>query len=271
MEVREITIGKAPDLPEIVYKYRKWDDIFQKTIITEKTVFMAKLTDFEDKKDCKLLKRYDLMTNQDIFNKYVDLSKEGNPTWSRQQHRQHAKTMSKNSPMKNKNYIKNRQEQDFLEFDRRFGVLSLTANPSNLKMWNKYSDDGKGFCVGFNPKIMFSFLGGGGKVIYHEKLPDIFHNDDFHTEHVKQIFSKEEIWSFEEEYRTHKFYKIPPTISERCIVLPKEAYKEIVFGWDMPESTIKEIKDACSNQNLIIEFKKATKQNDELSLLAFEK
>ncbi|CAD0003237.1 DUF2971 domain-containing protein [Flavobacterium salmonis] len=230
MEVRKITIDEAPDFPEIVYKYRKWDDIFQKTIITEKTVFMAKPTDFEDKKDCKLLKRYDLMTNQDIFNKYVDLSKEANPTWSRQQHRQHAKTMSKNSPMKNRNYIKDRQEQDFLEFDRRFGVLSLTANPSNLKMWNKYSDDGKGFCVGFNPKIMFSFLGGGGKVIYHEKLPDIFYNDDFHTE--------------------------------------KEAYKEIVFGWDMPESTIKEIKDTCSNQNLAIEFKKATKQNDEIIIIS---
>ena len=187
MKVQEITIDEAPDFPENIYKYRTWNG-YQKTIITGKTVFMAKPNSFEDKKDCKLLKRYDLMTNQDIFNKYVNLSKELNPTLSRQQHRQHAKEKSKNSPMKNKNYIKELQEQTFLQFNERFGVLSLTANPSNLKMWNKYSDDGKGFCVGFHPKIMFPFLGGGGKVIYCNELPIIFHNDDFHTEHVKQVF-----------------------------------------------------------------------------------
>lgn len=261
MKVQEITINEAPDLPEIVYKYRKWED-YQKTIITDKTVFLAKPNSFEDKKDCKLQKRYDLMTNQDIFNEYIDSSKNENPTWNRHQHRQLAKKLSKDSPMKNINYIKKLQEDHFLRFNERFGVLSLTANPSNLKMWDKYSDDGKGFCVGFDPKIMFPVLGGGGEVIYYKELPVIFYNDDFHTERIKQVFSKEDIWSFEEEYRTHKFYEIPPTISERCEVLPKEAYKEIVFGWDMPESTIKEIKDACSNQNLTIEFKKATKQND---------
>ncbi|MNQ19872.1 hypothetical protein D3C85_329460 [compost metagenome] len=225
---------------------------------------MARPTSFEDKKDCKLLKRYDLMTNQEIFDKYIDLSKKSNPTWKRHQHRQHAKAMSKNSPMKNINYLKRIQEDHFLEFDNRFGVLSLTANPSNLKMWNKYSDDGKGFCVGFEPKIMFPFLGGGGKVIYCEELPIIFHSDDFHTEHVKQVFSKEDIWSFEEEYRTHKFYQTPPTDAERCIVLPIEAYKEVIFGWAMPEDVIKEIMEVCSRENLHVQFKKAEKQNDEI-------
>jgi hypothetical protein len=229
-----------------------------------KTVFLAKPTSFEDKKDCKLLKRYDLMTNQDIFNKYIDLSKEANPTWSRSQHRQHAKEMSKNSPMKNKNYVKEFQEQTFLQFNERFGVLSLTANSSNLKMWNKYSDGGKGFCVGFHPKKMFLFLGGGGKVIYCKELPDILYNDDFHIEHVKQVFSKEDIWSFEDEYRTHKFYETPATDAERCIVLPNEAYKEIIFGWATSEKIIREIKEACFNQNLKVEFKKAEKQNDEI-------
>ena len=263
MKVQEIKINEAPDFPEDIYKYRSWSG-YQKTIITEKTVFMAKPNSFEDKKDCKLQKRYDLMTDRDIFNKYIDLSKEINPTWSRQQHRQHAKKMSKKSSMKDKNYVKELQEQNFLEFNERFGVLSLTANPSNLKMWEKYSDDGKGFCVGFDPKIMFPFLGGGGKVIYCEELPIIFHNDDFHTEHVKQVFSKEDIWSFEEEYRTHRFYKAPAADAERCIVLPVEAYKEIIFGWDMPENIVKEIMEACLNENLHVQFKKAEKQNDKI-------
>lgn len=267
MKVQQITGNEIPDFPEMVYKYRTWVD-YQKTIVTEKTVFMAKPSSFEDKNDCKLLKRYDLMTSKDIFNKYVDLSKKDNPTWSRQQHRQLAKKLSKNSPMKNVNHVKQLQEQSFLEFNERFGVLSLTANPSNLKMWNKYSDDGKGFCVGFDPKIMFSSLGGGGKVIYYKELPKILHNDDFHTEHFKQVFSKEDIWSFEDEYRTHKFYQNPPTDTERCVPLPSQAFTEIIFGWETPEKTIKEIKEVCLNQNLQVKFKKAKKQNDEIIIVS---
>lgn len=263
MKVRKISITEAPDFPENIYKYRNWEG-YQKTVVTERTVFMAKPSSFEDKKDCKLFKSYELMTNQDIFNKYIDLSKVKNPTWKRHEHRQYAKEMSKNSAMKNKNYIKELQEQNFLKFDERFGVLSLTANPSNLKMWNKYSDDGKGFCVGFHSNVMFPFLGGGGKVIYCEELPIIFPNDDFDTERVKQIFSKEEKWSFEEEYRTHEFYKIPPKDSERCIILPKEAYKEVIFGWAMSEEVIKEIMEACLIEDLHVQFKKAEKQNDDI-------
>ncbi len=266
MKIEKIGADDTPEYPESVYKYRKWTDAYQKTIITEKTVFLAKPTSFEDKKDCKLLKRYDLMTNQNIFSKYMDLSKKDNPTWKREQHRQHAKEKSKNSPMRNIEHVKKVQEQDFLEFDKRFGVLSLTANPLNFKMWNKYSEDGKGFCVGFHPKIMFSFLGGGGKVFYCKELPDILYNDDFHTEHFKQVFSKEDIWSFEEEYRTHKFYENPPTDNERCIKLPSNAYKEVIFGWATPESTVNEIKEACKIENLQVEFKRTILVNKEITI-----
>lgn len=268
MKIEKIGVNDSPEYPKSVYKYRKWNDAYQKTIITEKTVFMAKPTSFEDKKDCKLLKRYDLMTNQNIFSKYLNFSKEENPTWKREQHRQHAKEMSKNSPMKNVEYVKRAQEQDFLEFDKRFGVLSLTANHLNLNMWNKYSDDGKGFCVGFDPKIMFTFLGGGGKVIYYKELPNILFNDDFHTEHFKQVFSKEDIWSFEEEYRTHKFFENPPTDIERCIKLPSEAYKEVIFGWATPESIINEIKEACKIKKLQVEFKKVMLTDNEIKIIS---
>jgi hypothetical protein len=257
IKVAKIEINDSPEYPENIYKYRKWNDNYQKTIITEKTVFMAKPTSFEDEKDCKLLKRYDLMTNQNIFDKYIELSKNDNPNWSRNQHRQNAKELTKRSQMKNISFVKKAQENDFLEFNKRFGVLSLTANPVNLKMWNKYSDDGKGFCVSFYPEIMFPFLGGGGKVIYYKELPEIFYNDEFHLEHFKQVFSKEDIWEFEDEYRTHKFYQNPPNDIQRRVVLPVEAYKEIIFGWATPENIINEIKEACKNQKLKVIFKKA--------------
>lgn len=253
MEIK-VNIDGKPEFPDIIYKYRKWNDEYQKTILTERTVFLAPPTSFEDKKDCKLLKRYDLMRSKDIYNKYLEYSKRDNPLRTRQQHQAHAREEAKQSLMRNPKYVKHIQEEHFREFDKRFGVLSLTANPMNIKMWEKYSDDGKGFCVGFYPEIMFPHLGGGGKVLYYDKLPNILHDDDFHTEHFKQVFSKEDIWTFEEEYRTHRFYENPPSQFERCVILPSNAYKEIIFGWQTPPEFIEEIKSTCSIQNLNVVF-----------------
>lgn len=268
IEIKEMSFKDKLDLPKVIYKYRKWDDIFQKTILTERIVFMAPPTSFEDNKDCKLLKQYDLLTEQDIYNKYIELSRRNHSNWTRQQHRRYAREWTIKSPMKDKNYIKQMQEKHFLEFDIRFGVLSLTANPNNLPMWTKYSDNGHGFCVGFDSKIMFEYFGGGGPVQYYEELPRILHNDDYHIEHFKQVFSKEKKWEFEEEYRTHKFYEQKATISDRQIKIRTEAYKEIIFGWNISEVNKNEIIKTCNDQKLALIFKKAVLENDTIRIIS---
>jgi uncharacterized short protein YbdD (DUF466 family) len=253
-EVKEMSFDEMPDIPDTLYKYRNWDDEYQKTILTERTVYMAAPTSFEDKKDCKLLKRYDLMTEQDMYEKYLKTSKEDHPNWTRQQHRAFARESTKHSPMKDKEFIKKQQEKNFIEYDKRFGVLSLTANSSNLEMWNKYSNKGQGFCVGFDPKILFNHLGGGGAVQYYDELPDILHNDEYEIERFKQVFSKEKKWEFEQEYRTHKFYPFPASVRDRQIEVPKEAYKEVIFGWRMKEEVQDMIIEACKDQGLKVNF-----------------
>lgn len=243
------------DIPETLYKYRIWSDQYHKTILTERMIFMAPPTSFEDTKDCKLLKRFDLMTLGDIYQGYLNRSRGDNPQWTRQQHRAHARGWTKKSPLRDKAGTIAKQEQHFLEFDKRFGVLSLTADPSNLAMWNKYAGNGTGFCIGFHTKVLFAFLGGGGPVIYYDSLPDILHDDPLELEHAKQVYSKEERWSFEKEYRTHMFYPNPATINDRQIVLPAEAFKEIVFGWSTSGSAIKEMKACIETQGFDLELK----------------
>jgi len=255
-----------PEVPEVIYKYRDWDDKYQKTIISERTLFMASPTSFEDKKDCKLLKRFDLMTEQDIYDKYLEDSKNNNPERTRQQHRAFARECTKKSPMRNKENISQLQEDHFQEWSARFGVLSLTANCSNLEMWNKYSNHGKGFCVGFKSNKLFPYLGGGGKVQYYEILPYIYHNDSIEVEHAKQTFSKELKWKFEQEYRTHKFFPHPATITDRQIIVPADSFKEVIFGYSMNEKVKEEIKETCKNQELNIEFKQCDLENEEIKI-----
>ena len=75
----EVIIQDAPTYPIILYKYRVWSDKIQKSILSDRIAFMAPPSSFEDKKDCKLQIRYDLMTRLDIYKKYLELSKKDNP------------------------------------------------------------------------------------------------------------------------------------------------------------------------------------------------
>jgi hypothetical protein len=60
------------------------------------------------------------------------------------------------------------------EFNKRFGVLSLTTQCNNDSMWQKYADMHKGFCVGFDTNRLFASIKGGcGAVRYFETLPAI--------------------------------------------------------------------------------------------------
>ena len=255
MKIQQTEFDKMA-LPELIFKYRNWSSEFHETILTERKVFMASPSSFEDELDCKIPIRYDLLTKQEIFEKYLHHSKIENPQRNRAEHRRYSKEWTKKSPLKNPKNIKNFQEKYFEDFFERFGVLSLTAEPENDDMWIKYSDDFKGFCVGFNTEIMFESLGGGGNVIYYNELPLIYPEPKFSIEeiHNQQVFSKEIKWEFEKEYRTHKFSPIPFTNETRTIVLPPEAFKCVILGKNMPAEFKEELRNSIPDELSHIEI-----------------
>lgn len=272
IQITTTTIDEMEDIPSILYKYREWADKYHQKVITECEVYLAAPTSFEDPKDCKLFKRYDLLKNQDIYNHYYADSIKNNKNWTRQQHRKFARDWTKKSPMKNKSYIKKLQENHFLEFDKRFGVLSLTANPKNIEMWKKYANSHNGFCVGFDSKILFNYVGSGGKVIYYDQLPDILSTDSREVEYIKQTYSKEEKWSFEEEYRTQKFFQYPATEKDRCIKLPKECIKEIIFGHSLSVEDREKITSIFKENNMSIEyFEEIINSDSTISIIKYTK
>lgn len=229
------------DLPETIYKYRVWTNPYHKTIISKKEVFMASPRLFIDPLDCKIPIRYDLLSKKDLFEKYLYESRKDHPKWTREQHRKFARTWMTETAMSDFSFVKEWQESYFEDFFDRFGVFSLTANCFNDRMWKVYSDNHKGFCVGFNTLILFGHLGGGGNVNYVDELPIIFPSPkhSYEYQHALLVFSKLRKWEYEQEYRTHKFYKLPPTETERIIQVPASAYKELILGKNM-EPKIKE-------------------------------
>jgi len=258
------------DLPATVYKYRNWDDKWHKTIITDRQVYMSAPMDFEDKLDCKNHIRYDLLTDDEIRWKYYMESKmdSSRAHLPETEHQKFAEEWFQISPLHDQEKIKELQEQDFIAFNERTGILCLTANPIRPEMWAKYSQEHTGFCVGFNPNIMFKYLGGGQEVIYCDPLPTIKPRpwDSFESQMIKQIYHKENKWAFEEEYRTQTFNINPLKKEQRVVTLPIEAYKEIIFGARISNSARMEIMGFAKQLLPHVQYKQAEIVNDKIIL-----
>lgn len=237
------------EFPKVLYKYRSWNNTYDKRFITEREVFMASPDLFEDKLDCKLPVRYDLMTVEQAKLVYTRISKL-DENLSRQQKRKRVRELLIKKDYLNPDFNENYQKIYFKGYFERLGVLSLTAENCLVSMWKKYADNHSGFCVGYNSRILFNFLGGGGKVEYPNELPILLPDPIMSREEIrwKQVYFKEKKWEFEKEYRTQKFWQEPATKSDRQISLPKEAFNCVILGKNMSESARTEIIDHIKNK-----------------------
>lgn len=232
----KITVSKKNledvDLPPLIYKYRTWSDNYHKRFITEREVFMASARTFEDVLDCNNPTRFDLLTNQQIYDYYLWSSKKKNLNFSRQQHRKFARTWFKISPVHDKAKVKEWMVQSIEDYHDHSGILSLTGNWNNDFMWQKYADNNKGFCIAYNTKEMFKYLGGGAVVEYIAELPIILPEPfmDFALALRNRVYYKTLDWSIEEEYRTKMFWPHTATVNDRQIKLPQAAFNKIILG-----------------------------------------
>lgn len=233
--------------PTVLYKYRCWDNDLHKKILTEKKLYLASPKEFEDKHDCNVPENFP--SKDELYNFFLDKAENDNPQWTRQEKRKFAREWAKKSPLAHPDALQKLINDFNQKFNSRFGILSMTADCNNDEMWRKYADNHQGFCIGFNTRLLFESIGGGGEVQYVEKLPTIdFMKDNFEQKHIKKIFYKEKKWSFEKEYRLHKMWTHNATNDERNIEIPNNCIVKIILGKKMPFHMKEEIKKIAKSQ-----------------------
>ena len=189
------------------------------------------------------------MTDFEIYNRYLSDSLKSNTNFTNAQHKDFVDHWYETSLLRDKAAVTQYMEDKFTQLCKRLGVLSLTEKNALPDMWQKYAGEHTGICVGFDSKTTFRFFGGGGKVQYYKVLPTIYPSPkhSFIEQITIQVYSKEEKWEFEQEYRTQKFFPVDvATDEDRTIKLPKEAIKEVIFGALMPEEAKQEVMKLIS-------------------------
>ncbi len=215
--------------PEVLYKYRDWRNPNHKRIIINNCVFLSSPRGFEDIYDCKVPESFPLKS--ELYKLFLQKSIEESINFTRQQHKKYARYWCKHSPLADPVRLKSEIKNVNTIFNNRFGVLSLSKNPNNDRMWDKYGNKHEGICIGFDSTKLFDIVGGGGEVIYVDELPVIdFMNDNFGTKHIKNIFFKEKKWAFEKEYRLHKMWDRDISDFERNIALQDDTIVEVILG-----------------------------------------
>lgn len=232
-------------LPSIVYKYRDWNNVDFRRVLTHHELYLASPADFDDPMDCNLREHFP-STKEDLYEFFMNDCNLKHPEWNRSRRRQYAHYWSKNSPMVNK------RERDELLLetkklhDKRFGVLSLALRNDNEYLWEHYADNHRGFCIGYDTRklIESGLFGSGGAVKYNDVLPFIdFVKDDNLTKFEKNVFNKKRVpYSQEEEYRLTKSWSHDVEKEERVVTIPVECIVQIIVGKNAPEHIRKEIR-----------------------------
>jgi hypothetical protein len=192
--------------------------------------------------------RLDLLTRDQFFTTCAFVTRERNPQITDPYERYlMAFDLYMNSPANDPKHVNQVQQMFQNEMNISIGVLSLTAHDDVDALWEKYSDDHRGFCVGFDSAKLVEFCGSGGSVQYYDELPPIFPrpHHDLDVQMALEVFSKERKWEFEKEYRVTKFAR-PLAPANRIVHLPPVAFKCIILGADMTEEHEAEIKNAVA-------------------------
>lgn len=147
----------------------------------------------------------------------------------------------------------------------KFGVLSLTTNPSNELMWSHYANSHAGMVIEFDPNHEFfaspqgftEELHGLHQVVYADSPPPIV--DIFALEHVgwaPMILIKSRCWVYEEEFRAIRPLKMADKIIDvgdhpiHLYNVPPDCFKGVVFGSKMKPDVRSSIREEVKSTGL---------------------
>ncbi len=148
-------------------------------------------------------------------------------------------------------------------FNDNFGILSLSKNKNNLLMWSHYTNNYKGFVIGFNSEHNFF----SGKYLHDDGQPYLLRNVLYTDKRrivklnaydIMNFFCEKPIeWAYEKEVRifkilpkTNKYCEIDQFGQKICLYkFPKDLIQEVIIGHNIEPELRKKVIQYCFELN----------------------
>lgn len=227
------------NIPQPLFKYRIWNDEYQKRLLTHNEVYLASADQFNDPFDASIPYRFkdEELTPENIYLKLLETGRRESPDLSEEILQQQCYKRQYSGVFESGQYWKEQYDDFKKNLNENFGILSLTSKNNNLLMWSHYAVSHTGFCVGIDKFALFKTIEGQlGPVIYSNQFPKIGIFDKSEEGLNRILTTKSVEWQYEEEFRISKIYS-----AKKVYNLPNEAILEIILGNKMTEENKQEI------------------------------
>jgi len=222
-------------IPKVLFKYRDWENEHHRDIVQKNELYFSSMSQFNDPYEGKIPYRYNSeeLTPDKIFTKMFSMAKNEYPDWSEAKLIDYVYEYQRRNLLFDDAHLQQVYQQTVKDIERVYGIFALTTEENNFLMWSHYSNSHKGFCIGFDTRILWEITKGGiGPVTYQKELPtfSLFENPMMFSH--KLLSTKSDIWEYENEFRI-----IKSGFSRKTIAIPPESIVRIVFGCQMDNKT----------------------------------
>ncbi len=224
-------MNKVREVPEILYKYRDWDNENHKRILYDFEIYLPSPKKFNDPYEASIPFEYDEeeLKPDKIFIKLINMAKQRHPDWDDARIHELAYQGQVKGLVFDESHKQRQHEEYKREIENTFGIFTLTTKKNNFLMWSHYANSHKGFCIGFDSMMLFKTVKGGlVPVDYRDDLPKFLFDEDITEFSRKQLATKSNVWEYEDEYRLIKHLA-----ANKKFYLDKSCIKELVLGVKM--------------------------------------
>lgn len=246
-----------PKTPPILYKYRDLQNSYNRRILFNFEIYLPSTKMFNDPYEGSIPFVYNPedLTEDNLYIKMRALAKEAYPSWTDTQIDEYCFEAKRKDLLNDPKHMEQMRSENIDKIDAKFGILSLTPKHLNYLMWSHYANCHRGFCIGFDTAALFDIIGSFGPVIYKKEIPKMNLFGDTVEFYVKQLSTKSDVWSYEDEYRM-----VLSDAARKTINYHKGIIRKIVLGCKM----------AQNEKDEIIEFVKKNMIECEISELSLD-
>lgn len=182
-----INTFRPKKLPSILYKYRDWNTLEHKRLITHQELYFPSPSVFNDPFDGNIPIRWDLMSYEDCFHKNLTLVEAYAKKESKGFQINFAERLTKSKELFHPEIMKCESEEQLEKWNKTIGLASFSKTKDNILMWSHYANNHKGFVVGLDTKSLirdhdFDYI---DRMEYLGKYP-IIRGTDISTERFRK-------------------------------------------------------------------------------------